>query len=129
MAVAVDTQELEIKVQRMYREVATDPPGVGAAGSVTGVDFTAEQLAKARGLAAAGGFDRVGFLEGRIERLPAATESTGCVISNGVTNLAPDKRQIFAEAARVLRAGGRLAIADIVSEQQLTDAIVCDADL
>jgi ubiquinone/menaquinone biosynthesis C-methylase UbiE len=51
------------------------------------------------------------------------------VISNGVINLSPDKQQVFAEAARVLRPGGRLAIADIVSEQQLTDSIVCDADL
>jgi ubiquinone/menaquinone biosynthesis C-methylase UbiE len=102
---------------------------VGAAGTVVGVDFTAEQLAKARSLAAAGGFDRVQFLEGRIEQVPAGGESADCVISNGVINLSPDKQQVFAEAARVLRPGGRLAVADIVSEQQLTDAIVCDADL
>ena len=51
------------------------------------------------------------------------------MISNGVINLAPDKEAVFAEAARVLRPGGRLAIADIVSEQQLKESIVCDADL
>jgi SAM-dependent methyltransferase len=51
------------------------------------------------------------------------------VISNGVINLAPDKDTVFAEAARVLRPGGRLAIADIVTEQQLTESIVCNADL
>ena len=51
------------------------------------------------------------------------------MISNGVINLSPDKQQVFAEAARVLRPGGRLAIADILSEQQLKDSIVCDADL
>jgi ubiquinone/menaquinone biosynthesis C-methylase UbiE len=102
---------------------------VGAAGTVVGVDFTAEQLAKARRLAAAGGFDRVQFLEGRIEQVPAGDESADCVISNGVINLSPDKQQVFGEAARVLRPGGRLAIADIVSEQQLKDSIVCDADL
>jgi arsenite methyltransferase len=51
------------------------------------------------------------------------------VISNGVINLAPDKPAVFAEAARVLTSGGRLAIADIVSEQQMKESIVCDADL
>jgi arsenite methyltransferase len=51
------------------------------------------------------------------------------VISNGVINLSPEKEAVFAEAARVLRPGGRLAIADIVSEQQLKQSIVCDADL
>src|SRR5215218_10387973 len=102
---------------------------VGPLGSVVGVDFTSEQLAKARRLAVAGGFDQVELREGRIERLPVEDESTDCVISNGVINLSPDKEAVFAEAARVLRPGGRLAIADIVSEQQLTDSIVCDADL
>jgi ubiquinone/menaquinone biosynthesis C-methylase UbiE len=51
------------------------------------------------------------------------------VISNGVVNLSPQKEEVFAEASRVLRPGGRLAIADIVSEQQLRESIVCDADL
>jgi SAM-dependent methyltransferase len=51
------------------------------------------------------------------------------VISNGVINLSPAKRRVFAEAARVLRPGGRLALADIVSERQLKDSIVGDADL
>ena len=51
------------------------------------------------------------------------------MISNGVINLSPDKERVFAEAARVLRPGGRLAIADIVTERQLTEAIVSNADL
>ncbi len=51
------------------------------------------------------------------------------MISNGVINLVPDKPSVFAEAARVLRPGGRLAIADIVTEEPLTEAIVCNVDL
>jgi SAM-dependent methyltransferase len=102
---------------------------VGSAGAVVGVDFTVEQLEKATRLAEEGGFSQVELREGRIESLPAADESFDCVISNGVINLAPDKNRVFADAARVLRPGGRLAIADIVSEQQLKESIVCDADL
>jgi arsenite methyltransferase len=103
---------------------------VGASGTVIGVDFTPEQLAKARRLADAAGLSYVEFRKGRIESLPGVDDnSVDCVISNGVINLAPDKARVFAEAARVLRPGGRLAVADIVTEQQLTDAIVCNADL
>jgi arsenite methyltransferase len=102
---------------------------VGRSGSVVGVDFTAEQLEKARRTAEASGYSQVEFREGRIEQLPAEAESFDCVISNGVINLAPEKDAVFAEAARVLRPGGRVAIADIISEQQLKESIVCDADL
>ena len=94
-----------------------------------GIDFTAEQLEKARRIADEGGYSQVELREGRIEELPVEDASFDCVISNGVINLAPEKERVFAEAARVLRPGGRLAIADIVSEQQLKESIVCDADL
>ena len=102
---------------------------VGPAGNVVGVDFTAEQLEKARGLAEEAAYPQLEFREGRIERLPAERESFDCVISNGVINLAPDKAAVFVEAARVLKPGGRLAIADIISEEQMKESIVCDADL
>jgi len=102
---------------------------VGSAGRVVGVDFTREQLAKARRLATEAGFTQVEFHDGRIEDPPLPDESFDCVISNGVINLSPHKQRVFAAAARVLRPGGRLAIADIVSERQLKDAIVGDADL
>jgi arsenite methyltransferase len=102
---------------------------VGPSGIVMGVDFTAEQLEKARQIAEESGYAQVVFREGRIEQLPVDRESFDCVISNGVINLAPEKQAVFAEAARVLRPGGRLAIADIISEQQMKESIVCDADL
>lgn len=102
---------------------------VGSTGRVIGVDFTPEQLEKARRLGASSGTTQVEFLEGRIEALPLPDSSADCVISNGVINLCPDKARVFAEAARVLRPGGRLAIADIITEEALTDAIVCNADL
>jgi arsenite methyltransferase len=102
---------------------------VGPFGRVVGVDFTAEQLAKARRVAAAAGFTQVGFRHGHIESPPVENERFDCVISNGVINLSPDKPRVFTEAVHILRRGGRLAIADIVTEQQLKDSIVCDADL
>jgi ubiquinone/menaquinone biosynthesis C-methylase UbiE len=102
---------------------------VGREGRVVGVDFSADQLAKARRLAAEHGFDQVDLREGRIETPPVEDASVDCVISNGVINLSPEKDAVFAEVARVLAPGGRLAIADIVSEQQLKESIVCDADL
>jgi SAM-dependent methyltransferase len=102
---------------------------VGPAGQVIGVDFTTEQLAKARRLADEAGIAQPDFREGRIEDLPLPDGSVDCVVSNGVINLCPNKPAVFADAVRVLRPGGRLAIADIVTEEQLTDEIVCNVDL
>lgn len=102
---------------------------VGSEGDVVGVDFTPEQLDHARTLAAEGSFHNVDFLEAHIDLLPVMTGSVDCVISNGVINLAPDKGRVFVEAARVLRPGGRMAFADIVTERPLTEAITCNVDL
>jgi arsenite methyltransferase len=102
---------------------------VGPEGRVIGVDMTAEQLAKARRLAAEAGIAQVEFREGYIERPPVEDAAVDVVISNGVINLAPDKRAVFAAAARALRPGGRLALADIVTERQLPEGIRCDAAL
>ena len=102
---------------------------VGDGGEVVGIDMTEEQLAKATRLATEHGFEQVRFEKGRIEQLPLEDGSVDAVISNGVINLAPDKQRVFDEAARVLRPGGRVALADIVTERQLTEAIVCDVDL
>src|SRR5207247_4503149 len=69
------------------------------------------------------------FREGYIETPPVDDASVDCVISNGVINLSPDKPAVFAAAARALRPGGRLALADIVSEHQLPEGVTCDAAL
>jgi arsenite methyltransferase len=102
---------------------------VGEEGRVVGVDMTSDQIEKSTHLRDQAGFGQVEFRESHIEKLPVEDASFDAVISNGVINLCPEKPSVFAEAARVLRPGGRLAIADIVSEQQLKDTIVCDADL
>jgi arsenite methyltransferase len=102
---------------------------VGDGGRVVGVDFTEEQLEKARRLSTAAGFGQVELCEAHIEQVPHEGESFDCVISNGVINLAPDKGRVFAEAARLLKPGGRMAIADIISERELKETTRCNADL
>ncbi|HEY8723547.1 MAG TPA: methyltransferase domain-containing protein [Gaiellaceae bacterium] len=101
----------------------------GEAGSIVGIDMTEAQLAKSRRLATEQGFANVDFTEAHIEQLPLDNGSADVVISNGVINLSPDKTKVFAEAARVLRPGGRLAIADIVTATQLPEGVTCDAAL
>ena len=102
---------------------------VGKTGRAVGVDMTDAQLDKAERLRAAAGFDNVSYLKGYIERVRYQDGAFDAVISNGVINLAPDKQQVFNEAARLLRRGGRLAIADIVAEAELPDGIACNATL
>jgi arsenite methyltransferase len=101
----------------------------GPDGPVVGVDMTDEQLAKARRLADEAGFAQVDFRAGYIETPPVEEARFDCVISNGVINLSADKPAVFAAAARALRPGGRLALADIVSAKQLPEGVTCDASL
>ena len=102
---------------------------VGDRGRVVGVDFTDEQLAKAEALRERDGFEQVEFVEASIDELPFDDAGFDVVISNGVINLSPIKHLVFAEAARVLRPGGRLAVADIVSAKPLKERTRRNVDL
>ena len=96
---------------------------VGPAGRVIGVDFLPEMIERATRAAGAAGLGNVRFVQGEIEALPLPDASVDVVISNGVINLSPRKVRVLAEAFRVLRPGGRLAVVDLVLEQDLPPEI------
>lgn len=102
---------------------------VGETGRVIGVDMTPEMVSLARQNAKKGGYANVEFRLGEIEHLPVADQSVDVIISNCVINLSPEKEQVFREAFRVLRPGGRLAITDMVSASPLPPEMQSDLAL
>ena len=102
---------------------------VGESGRVISIDMTPAMLEKAAAGAREAGLANIEFREGLAESLAVADGSIDVVISNGVINLASEKRKVFKEAARILKPSGRLAISDIVTEVQLPDGITCDTTL
>lgn len=103
---------------------------VGREGRAIGIDMTPGMRTCASTAAAEAGLaDRVQVLEGYMESLPVPDGSVDVVISNGVVNLSPDKEQVFAEIARVLRPGGCLYLADVVVQRELTLEARNDPDL
>jgi SAM-dependent methyltransferase len=102
---------------------------VGHSGHVIGVDMTPDMLSKARANAVKGLFENVEFRLGEIEHLPVADASVDVIISNCVINLSPNKPQVFKDAFRVLKSGGRLAISDVVATVELPDEMRTDAGL
>ncbi len=95
---------------------------VGARGRAIGLDMTDETLELARANARDAGLDNLEFIKGYIEDIPLADASVDVVISNCVINLAADKDKVLGEAARVLRAGGRLAVSDVIADPDMDEA-------
>jgi len=102
---------------------------VGPEGKVIGIDMTSEMVELARKNAEKHGYTNVTFEVGQIEALPLPDNSVDVVISNCVINLAPEKQQVLAEAARVLKPGGRFVVSDVIATQEIPEYIRKDLAL
>jgi arsenite methyltransferase len=99
---------------------------VGPTGKAIGLDMTDEMLDLARANAAEAGVENAEFVMGYLEELPLTDESVDVVISNCVINLSGDKPRVLAEAARVLRPGGRFAVSDVIADPDMDEATKAD---